>query len=433
MNDWRKTIVAPDQTHHLLDGQPLYGARFLKVQKFHEPGLAPARDNTGAFHINTQGEPVYASRFLQTFGFYEGVAAVENADGWHHIRSDGTPLYAERYGWCGNMQGGRVVVRTIDGSYLHLTTEGIHAYAERHRYAGDYRDGIACARFADGWARHIDLAGHPVHGGRFLDLDVYHKGFARARDEGGWLHIDRIGQPAYAARFAAVEPFYNGQAYSETLDGRRVVIAEDGGIIREIWTSPPRLHANGQYQPLILVIGNVGSGKSTIRAGLAKALGWKRAGIDDARRAHSDGTPAGEAAAWTVFLRSLQSGEPLVAEFSGSGHLASLVSLAVKPRPFRVLFLNASNACCRARIAGRTDRPPYPDFGVSLESLVTELGERIVRELQEERYWRRSETVLVDANAPQEMVMATALTATRKWLDRLEVNSETRRTTASNR
>ena len=76
MNDWHRTTIAPDGTYHLLDGQPLYDARFLKVQKFHEPGFAPARDRRGAFHINTRGEPVYAVRFRQTFWFYEGIAAV---------------------------------------------------------------------------------------------------------------------------------------------------------------------------------------------------------------------------------------------------------------------------------------------------------------------------------------------------------------------
>jgi len=320
----------------------------------------------------------------------------------------------------------RAGVRTSDGYYFHLKTDGTPAYQERHRYAGDYRDGIACARFADGLVRHIDSNGRPVHDGRFLDLDVYHKGFARARDEHGWFHIDRGGQAVYAARFASAEPFYNGQAYCETHDGRRVVIAEDGQIVREIWNRNIALQTGVQCQPLILVIGNVGSGKSTVGAGLAEALGWRHTGIDGARRAHGDGSPAGEAAAWSAFLRFLQSGEPVVAECSGSGHLASLVRLAIKPRPFRVLVLDASDACCRARIAGRTDLPPYPDFGVSLESLIPELGERLNRELREERFWRRSETVIVDANRPQREVLADALAATRKWLNRVEVKDETR-------
>jgi hypothetical protein len=223
--------VAADHSHHVLEGQPLYAERFDEVLKFHAPGLAPVRRGTEAWHINVSGNPAYTRRFRRTFGFYEDRAAVMSEAGWHHLRPNGEDLYPERYAWCGNYQGGRCTVRDGDGLYRHLDLEGQPAYPERWRYAGDYRDGIAVVQGSDGRSTHIDAAGHLLHGRWFLDLDVFHKGFARARDEAGWMHIDGLGQPLSPHRFAMVEPFYNGQARVERLDGALELIDEQGATV----------------------------------------------------------------------------------------------------------------------------------------------------------------------------------------------------------
>lgn len=226
--DWTRARVARCGTHHELDGRPLYTARFDEVLKYHLPGLAPARDGTGAFHIDPEGLPTYAARYRRSFGFYEGLAAVVAEDGWHHVRLDGTPAYAVRWDWCGNFQGGLCTVRTPSGRYGHIRPDGSPATGLSWRYAGDFRDGLAVVQGDDGRSTHIDGQGGLLHGRCFLDLDVFHKGYARARDEGGWMHVDERGRPAYARRFAAVEPFYNGQARVERPDGGREVIDERG-------------------------------------------------------------------------------------------------------------------------------------------------------------------------------------------------------------
>lgn len=232
--DWTRARVAPGGTHHEIDGLPLYTARFDEVLKYHPPGLAPARDGTGAFHIDPEGQPSYAARYRRTFGFYEGLAAVVAEDGWHHVRPDGTPAYAARWDWCGNVQGGRCPVRTTSGRYGHIRPDGSPATGLSWRYAGDFRDGLAVVQGDDGRSTHIDDQGGLRHGRWFLDLDVFHKGYARARDEGGWLHVDERGHPAYARRFAAVEPFYNGQARVERHDGGLEVIDERGEALVEL-------------------------------------------------------------------------------------------------------------------------------------------------------------------------------------------------------
>ncbi len=236
---WRDTAVAPDGTHHLHNNQPLYAARFTEVLKYHAPGLAPASDASGAYHIGLTGEPAYAVRFHRTFGFYDGRAAVVAGSGWHHVLPDGSRLYTQQYAWCGNYQDGCCTIRTLAGRYLHLNLSGQPIYRERWAYAGDYRDGIAVVQANTGLHTHVDRGGQPLHDRWFLDLDVFHKGFARARDEAGWMHIDQRGQPLYARRFAAAEPFYNGQARVEGHDGSLLVIDESGTtrlILRRAFT-----------------------------------------------------------------------------------------------------------------------------------------------------------------------------------------------------
>jgi hypothetical protein len=236
---WQELTVAPDRTHHLKGGSPAYEARFEEVLTFHAPGLAPARDASGAYHIGPTGQAVYQAHYVRTFGFYEGRAAVQAHDGWCHILADGQPLYNERYAWCGNYQGGRCTVRCTEGLYLYLLHDGRVAYPERYRYAGDYRDGIAVVQRGDGLHTHINLEGQHIYRRWFLNLDVFHKGYARACDDGGWHHIDLQGRPLYARRFAVLEPFYNGQARVEDGDGSLLVINETGEVLVKLREARP--------------------------------------------------------------------------------------------------------------------------------------------------------------------------------------------------
>ena len=226
--NWRDYRISTDGTHHVCDGRPAYAARFLEVLKFHAPGVAPVLDDSGAYHITPDGLPTYESRHVRTFGFYEDRASVHSADGWFHILPDGSFLYSERYAWCGNFQEGRCPVRLPDGRYFHIDEDGTHAYSGRHRYAGDFKEGYAVVQRDDGRHSHIDKSGALLHGRWFLDLDVFHKDFARARDEQGWHHVDARGQPLYRNRYRNVEPFYNGQARVEGIDGSLSVIGETG-------------------------------------------------------------------------------------------------------------------------------------------------------------------------------------------------------------
>jgi broad specificity phosphatase PhoE len=236
---WQQSTVAPAGTHHLVDGRPLYTARFDAVLPFHGPGLAPVSDASGAYHIDHRGEPAYARRFERTFGFYGGRSAVFTRDGWQHILADGVPLSPRTWSWCGNFQSSRCPVRDVHGRYVHIDQDGNPVSQRTWRYAGDYREGAAVVQRDDGLHGHVDLEGQPLHPLWFLDLDVFHKGFARARDRGGWLHVDRLGRPIYHRRFAAVEPFYNGQARVERFGGRLEIIDEQGATLHELRPTLP--------------------------------------------------------------------------------------------------------------------------------------------------------------------------------------------------
>ncbi len=241
--------VAEDGTHHLIDGRPLYAQRYRWVLKYHPPGLAPAGDESGAFHIDLSGQPVYNQRFVKTFGFYEDRAAVVTEEGWGHIDPAGAIVYPPRFSWVGNFQEGLCAVGTEHGGYWHILPDGSPAYPGRYRYTGDFRDGAAVVQREGGLHLHIDFAGRPLNGRTFLDLDAYHKGYARARDARGWHHIDRHGRPAYDQRFAAVEPFYNGQARVQAMDGTLLVIDEGGQMVLELRPASEAIHRSRRTKP----------------------------------------------------------------------------------------------------------------------------------------------------------------------------------------
>lgn len=202
---------------------------FEWVLPFHEPGLAPVGDESGAYHIHLDGSQAYEQRFDRTFGFYCGLAAVVQSEAWFHVRTDGTRAYDGDWSWAGNFQQNRCTVRNRDGHYFHIRPDGSLLDGGPHSYAGDFREGAAVVRGMDGMCWHIDMDGVPIHESRYLDLDVFHKGFARARDSGGWHHINRSGADiSQGRRYSELEPFYNGQALVRSLTGEYLVINEDG-------------------------------------------------------------------------------------------------------------------------------------------------------------------------------------------------------------
>lgn len=230
MDDYRKQInwkdikVSVDWTHFLLDGKRLFEREFKSVLKFHAPGLAPVKTEKGWSFIDASGSTVIPGPFRKAWGFYCGLSAVEDDSGCYHIRSDGSALYNERYAWCGNFQEDLCTVRDQEGHYFHIGSDGSRVYDANYRYAGDFKDGFAAVMLQKGRFKHIDQEGNFIYEAEFLDLGVYHKGFATARDERGWMHIDLNGMNLYEERYLMLEPFYNGLALATDLDSEKVRI-----------------------------------------------------------------------------------------------------------------------------------------------------------------------------------------------------------------
>jgi hypothetical protein len=231
--------ISPCQKFHTLFEKPLYEERFLYVEKFHEPGLAPVCDVTGAYHINLKGKKLYTKRFNRTHGFYCGRAAVEDNIGCYHIDSHGSRLYKQSYEWVGNYQENICVVRRSNKFY-HIDLYGKKLYQEEYDYVGDFKDDIAVVH-KENKATHINPEGNLIHNKWYKQLDIFHKGFAVAEDNDGWFHVDIEGKAIYLQRYKTVNPFYNGVAIVKAYCGTLGQIDIKGNI--KFIISPPEPEA----------------------------------------------------------------------------------------------------------------------------------------------------------------------------------------------
>lgn len=226
--NWKDIQVSDDNKYFIINGKPIFDKNFIQVLKFHSPGLAPVKDKSGAYHIDTSGNELYSNRYLRTFGFYCNRASVIDDNRWFHINEKGDKAYSASYLWTGNYQENICTVRNSDNQYFHINLHGNRIYEENYAYAGDYKDGIACVKSQEGFYRHIDNKGKFINDKSFLDLGIFHKNFATAKDKNGWFHIDRQGNELYNNRYLTIEPFYNGFALVTTFDNEKIIIDEKG-------------------------------------------------------------------------------------------------------------------------------------------------------------------------------------------------------------
>lgn len=226
--NWQDIKVSTDNTHFLFEGKPIFGKDFIEVLKFHAPGLAPIKDETGSYHIDNNGYELYKERFSRTFGYYCNRATVVQGLDWFHLTETGKKAYSHHFAWTGNFQENCCTVRDKDNRYFHIDINGEKVYIETYIYCGDFKDGYACVKIEDGYCRHIDVLGDFLNDKFFLDIGIFHKGFATAKDAKGWHHIDKLGNALYTQRYLAVEPFYNGFALVTQFDNQKIIIDEMG-------------------------------------------------------------------------------------------------------------------------------------------------------------------------------------------------------------
>ncbi len=232
--NWKDIKTSEDNTHFVYQDKPIFNKTFIEVLKFHSPGIAPVSDETGAYHIDTNGTELYTQRYSRTFGFYCNRASVIEDNRWFHINEKGERVYVASYLWTGNYQENICTVRDKNNHYFHIDLEGNCIYRNKYLYAGDYKDGVACVKLKEEGYKHIDRQGNFINDKVFLDLGVFHKSFATAKDLKGWFHIDRQGNELYTERYLMIEPFYNGFAVVETFNNQKLIIDENGSKIIEM-------------------------------------------------------------------------------------------------------------------------------------------------------------------------------------------------------
>ncbi|NMB79589.1 MAG: ATP-binding protein [Methanomicrobiales archaeon] len=122
----------------------------------------------------------------------------------------------------------------------------------------------------------------------------------------------------------------------------------------------------------ILIIGTMGSGKTTLAGRLARDTGFLSESIDACRIRYGDGTTAGEELAWDQFLKACRSQESVILEFSGCGPHVEEVRDNLRSSGMRVsiLWLAIPLESCIARSLQREQDVPYPYLWVPVEDAV---------------------------------------------------------------
>ncbi|MGK0388352.1 MAG: adenylate kinase family enzyme [Maribacter sp.] len=127
----------------------------------------------------------------------------------------------------------------------------------------------------------------------------------------------------------------------------------------------------------ILLLGNIGSGKTTISTALAEQNSdWEYIAIDDFRKELSDGTIKGDAKAKSVFVKKIShDNDCQIIECTGLGRLGSSVfrRLQKYEGELLVLVLNVSLEICITRIKDRIWDIPFPKNITGGEKLVKKL------------------------------------------------------------
>jgi|GEM_PF-3662231 len=126
----------------------------------------------------------------------------------------------------------------------------------------------------------------------------------------------------------------------------------------------------------ILIFGNIGSGKTSLARSLSEAIGIPCGSIDACRISYSDGSPSGEASAWSHFLEKVESSESLILECVGGGPFFELLKMALDKSgaELTVLFVHTPAEECLKRVKIRGFHAPYPHFSQSIDEVIHSLS-----------------------------------------------------------
>ena len=65
--NWKEIKISSDNKAYLFQENQLFGKVFIEALKFHSPGLAAVKDESGSYHIDVYGKELYKERYKVTF------------------------------------------------------------------------------------------------------------------------------------------------------------------------------------------------------------------------------------------------------------------------------------------------------------------------------------------------------------------------------
>ncbi|MFX0066756.1 MAG: hypothetical protein ACFFC7_31855 [Candidatus Hermodarchaeota archaeon] len=142
----------------------------------------------------------------------------------------------------------------------------------------------------------------------------------------------------------------------------------------------------------ILILGNIGAGKTTIAKKIQSEFSFNLCTIDDCRRLYGDGTVPGEYLALYHFLQSCLKKGDTILEFTGAGCHKFAIKKALEDSTDLVLviFVQVAIPICQKRIAPRQWDIPIPSWDFNLKKHLNFVEEELNSDYEKE-FWAASD------------------------------------------
>jgi adenylate kinase family enzyme len=147
----------------------------------------------------------------------------------------------------------------------------------------------------------------------------------------------------------------------------------------------------------ILVLGNVGSGKTTLIQALAGLYAWEVVSIDEYRRLLGDGSVKAELNTRRIFIDAISLDKNQFIECTGSGEVsdAIIARLTGSTEQIICVILDVPKTTCVARLKKRNWDIPFPIPTEKVSSFIERIDAKIRSGVMEKEWNRRQNTLVL--------------------------------------